>query len=117
MTRRPERRPEKPERPERHSGYAAPARSWRILDPLDADRFQQRWHDIQAGFVDDPRDALRRADRLATEMVDVVDEALDTRKQRLDEGWQSESDEPADTERLRVALRGYREFVNRILTV
>jgi type II secretory pathway pseudopilin PulG len=42
------------------------------LQPLSleaADRFQDSWRVIQAGFVDDPRTALKDADRLLSEVM------------------------------------------------
>src|SRR5919198_2795950 len=47
-----------------------------ILDPGAADGFHARWRDVQFGFVDDPRTAVRRADELADEALRPVTDAL-----------------------------------------
>ncbi|MQY09145.1 hypothetical protein [Actinomadura macrotermitis] len=88
----------------------------RLLDPAEADRFKERWHDLQASFVDDPHDAVQRADELSAEVVNALGQALTAHKRTLDEGWRTEKeDERPDTERLRLALRGYRQFLDRML--
>jgi hypothetical protein len=41
----------------------------RPLDPGDRDRFQNRWQDVQAEFVDDPAAAVTDADALIQEVM------------------------------------------------
>ncbi|MFC4535697.1 hypothetical protein [Sphaerisporangium dianthi] len=67
--------------------------------------FEQRWREVQASFVDDPRDAVTRADQLVDEAV----AAIASRKQSLVDQWKN-SDQN-DTERLRLALRDYRSLL------
>ncbi|MFC4855410.1 hypothetical protein [Actinophytocola glycyrrhizae] len=78
------------------------------LFPGDAaTRLRERWRELQADFVDDPQRAVREAD-------DVVDEVLRTiteHRQRLAGEWQGDT----DTEHLRLAMREYRTFVDRLL--
>jgi hypothetical protein len=85
-----------------------------LIDPADADRFLGSWRDVKAGFVDDPSDALRRASALSGEVVDELTAVLGQLRQDLDEHWRD--GEGTDTERLRVALRGYGFLLDRILT-
>jgi hypothetical protein len=85
-----------------------------LIDPADADRFRGSWRDVKAGFVDDPSDALRRASALSGEVVDELTAVLGQLRQDLDQHWQD--GEGTDTERLRVALRGYGFLLDRILT-
>ena len=71
--------------------------------------------------LDACRDALARHHPEARQLVDDVftaaREALDKQRGALDD-WQSgESGQPDDTERLRVAVRGYRDFLDRMLGV
>lgn len=73
---------------------------------------QQRWHDIQAMFVDDPGDALRRAGELNDEVVSSLTTALDDRKHTLEQGIAN-----GDTEQLRIGLRQYRQMLDRILAL
>ncbi|MEV7969666.1 hypothetical protein AB0O34_27360 [Sphaerisporangium sp. NPDC088356] len=74
--------------------------------PID---FQQRWREVQAGFVDDPRDAVERADQLVEEAVT----ALTSRRQGLVDRWKN-SDQ-GDTEQLRLALRDYRSLLEELV--
>jgi hypothetical protein len=64
--------------------------------------------------VDDPADAVRQAGVLSGEAVDELTAALGRPREKLD-GHTAEGEE-ADTERLRVALRGYGSLIERILT-
>jgi hypothetical protein len=43
----------------------------RPLAPEDRERFQKVWHDDQARFVDDPRGAVKEADRLVVDLMQV----------------------------------------------
>jgi hypothetical protein len=87
-----------------------------VLDSGAADGFHARWRDVQFGFVDDPREAVRQADRLADEVLGAVADALAARKRALEERVSTERDATQDTERLRHIVRAYREFVDRLLT-
>lgn len=73
-----------------------------------ADRLRDRWRELQAGFVDDPAEAVRNADGL----IDEIMHELAERKQNLEERWR---DAPGDTEELRVAIQEYRSFFNQLL--
>ncbi len=70
---------------------------------------RQRWHELQGGFVDDPRESVRQAGDLVGETVQLV-------SQRLTVHWQSmaKEGEPA-TEELRQQLRRYRALFERLL--
>lgn len=87
-----------------------------FMDPAAAESLRARWHDVQADFVDDPHDAVQRADGLATEVLEALSQTLNERKSVLDAEWRS-GDETPDTEKLRLALRGYRDFFNRMLSI
>ncbi|MEU5882577.1 hypothetical protein [Spirillospora sp. NPDC047279] len=100
---------------------AAPAgteeRIERLLEVKDAERFRERWHEVQANFVDDPREAVKKADELTTEVVEAMKQAVGSRKRSLDDRWRSEKeDDQPDTERHRLALRAYRDLVDRLLS-
>ncbi|MEO3814086.1 hypothetical protein ABGB17_34245 [Sphaerisporangium sp. B11E5] len=73
--------------------------------------FRQRWREVQASFVDDPRDAVRQAD----ELVDEVFSHVVKRKQDLTDRWK-DSDQ-GDTERLRVTLREYRSLLDELVDI
>ncbi|WP_433323702.1 hypothetical protein [Spirillospora sp. CA-294931] len=85
-----------------------------LLDKERADRLRQRWREVQSGFVDDPGEAVRRADALTGEAVEAIAEALNAQRRELDSRARTGSGEP-DTERLRQTLRAYREFLDRVL--
>lgn len=74
-----------------------------------------RWDSVQAGFVDDPRDCVLKADGLVSDVVDHLTAGFSQARSRLEERWAR--GEEASTEDLRVALRGYRQFLERLLAV
>lgn len=74
-----------------------------------------RWNDIQAGFVDDPRDCVQRADNLVAEVVEELTASFADTRSRLEAQWSR--GEEASTEDLRVALTRYRDFFQRLLSV
>ncbi|MEV5897960.1 hypothetical protein [Nonomuraea fuscirosea] len=92
--------------------FASPAPAVSLLgsDPADV---QDRWHDLQAGFVDDPRDAVQRADSLLEEVTASLHQALESRIRELQDLWKDTGDH--DTEQLRLALRSYRDVMQRLL--
>jgi hypothetical protein len=81
----------------------------------DAEAFRSRWTDIQAGFVDEPRSAVEKADSLVAEVIKNLADAFATERRDLEERWQQGGD--PSTEDLRVALRRYRSFFDRLLSV
>ena len=85
-----------------------------LIEPDDAERFQNGWRDVKSAFVDDPPDAVRQASILVGEAVDDVTGALTRMRESLD--GQSRDVDDADTERLRVLLRGYGSLLDHILT-
>ncbi|TDD40010.1 hypothetical protein E1287_02240 [Actinomadura sp. KC06] len=84
-----------------------------LLDPAEAERFRERWREVQSGFVDDPGEAVRRADGLASDAVDALGRAIAAHRRSLAED--SAKDGRPDTERLRLALHGYRDLLNRVI--
>ena len=74
--------------------------------------FRDRWRDVQLKFVDDPHAAAQEAESLVGDAVEAITNALAAQREELS-GWQSA--EKHDTEELRMAVRQYREFLDRIL--
>ncbi|HLI97970.1 MAG TPA: hypothetical protein VKT72_18020 [Candidatus Baltobacteraceae bacterium] len=74
---------------------------------------RERWNDVQAGFVDDPQNAVQQAHGLVTELVDELVQTFSQERTTLENQWKSGVE--ADTETLRVALQRYRSFFNRLL--
>jgi len=76
---------------------------------------RNRWNDVQAGFVDDPRDCVQRADGLVSSAVEQLTANFAQTRARLEDQWSR--GEEASTEDLRVALKRYRDFFDRLLAV
>ena len=83
-------------------------------DDKAIERFRSEWHEVKADFVDDPVAALTRAHDLITEAVDDLSEALLAERDQLDP---LRTTSTPDTESMRMAMRGYREFLDRILAL
>jgi hypothetical protein len=81
----------------------------------DAERYRARWSEIQTGFVDDPRQAVEQADGLVAEVIQRLAEGFADERSKLEQQWSR--GEGVDTEGLRVGLRRYRSFFDRLLSV
>jgi len=81
----------------------------------ESDDFRRRWTDIQAAFVDEPRQAVEKADSLVAEAIKRLAEIFARERSTLEQQWAQGSD--VSTEDLRVALRRYRSFFDRLLSV
>ncbi|WP_194918095.1 hypothetical protein [Catenulispora rubra] len=74
--------------------------------------FLSRWAEIQVGFVEDPAESVRDADRFVAEIAAALLISVQTRKTDLAADWQQGS---PGTEELRQALRRYRAFIGVML--
>lgn len=74
-----------------------------------------RWDNVQAGFVDDPKECVQKADGLVSDLVEQLTAGFSHARSRLEEQWAR--GEEASTEDLRIALKRYREFFERLLAV
>jgi hypothetical protein len=81
----------------------------------ESDDFRHRWTDIQAAFVDEPRQAVEKADALVAEAMKRLAEIFARERGNLEQQWSKGGD--VSTEDLRVALRRYRSFFDRLLSV
>ena len=86
-----------------------------LLVGHDSGALGDRWQQIQAKFVDDPREAVRDADGLVQDVLDRVTRSFTDERSRLEAQWDGGDD--VSTEDLRVALQRYRAFFGRLLTV
>jgi len=77
--------------------------------------FRERWSGIQAGFVDEPRQAVEQADGLVAEAIKQLAEVFAEERSTLEEQW-SCGDE-VSTDDLRLGLQRYRSFFERLLAV
>jgi hypothetical protein len=81
----------------------------------DAGELGERWQEIQARFVDDPREAVHDADALVQDVLHRVTRGFADERRRLEEQWDGGDD--VSTEELRLALQRYRAFFGRLLSV
>jgi hypothetical protein len=76
--------------------------------------YAERWDQVKGSFVDEPRQAVAAADQLVSELLEELQTLF--RSQRHDIEQSLDADETS-TEDLRVALRRYRSFFDRLLSV
>jgi hypothetical protein len=79
----------------------------------DAEEFRSRWDSIQTGFVDEPRQAVEQADHLVDEAMKKLSSTFTDERAGLERQWSQGDD--VSTEDLRMALRKYRTFFDRLL--
>ena len=76
---------------------------------------RSRWEAIQTGFVDEPRKAVEEADALVTQVVTRLTDVFKEEKSTLEHQW--DRGDSISTEDLRLALRRYRSFFDRLLSI
>jgi hypothetical protein len=86
-----------------------------VFDRDRATELHRRWSEIQARFVDDPREAVKAADTLVDEVIRDLTALFAEERAGLESHW--DRDEKISTEDLRVALQRYRSFFERLLVV
>lgn len=77
--------------------------------------FRSQWEKIQTGFVDEPRKAVQDADGLVAAAMKRLAEIFSEERSRLEHEW--DKGDNVSTEDLRIALRRYRSFFDRLLSV
>ncbi|HYX83908.1 MAG TPA: hypothetical protein VE777_02965 [Gaiellales bacterium] len=108
------RRAEAVENNEYSGGDDAPtADEESLLFASDGEGYRSRWSDIQAEFVDHPRQAVEKADGLVAEIMQEVAHVFADERGRLESQW--DRGDEVDTEDLRIALKRYRSFFERLL--
>ncbi|GAA3120590.1 hypothetical protein ACFQ0X_05350 [Streptomyces rectiviolaceus] len=96
---------------------AAPGIPDSVLLPQDErDKLGLRLQQALSTFVESPRQAVEEADSLFDDAVRHLTETLTERRRTLRASWQGQETE-AQTEELRLALRQYRESLERLLRV
>lgn len=81
----------------------------------EAKEMRIRWDAIQGSFVDEPRAAVQQADDLVSDAMKRLAEIFAGERAKLEGQWDREK--TVSTEDLRLALRRYRSFFDRILAV
>jgi len=80
-----------------------------------AQHLRTRWENLQVGFVDEPKRSVEEADRLVTEAINSLSDGFASQRRTLEQQWHREGD--VSTEDLRLALRRYRSFFERLLSL
>ena len=83
--------------------------------PDVAKDFRSRWDAVQRSFVDDPRQAVRQADELVAQVMKSLAETFSNERAKLEA--QVDQTDKASTENLRLGLRRYRSFFDRLLSL
>ncbi|QWV93937.1 hypothetical protein KP004_01725 [Geomonas oryzisoli] len=86
-----------------------------LLSPNETNNLRRRWDEIQVGFVDEPRRCVEQADNLVAEAMKRLAETFADERAKLEAQWDRGGD--VSTEDLRLALRRYRSFFNRLLSI
>ena len=77
--------------------------------------YRTRWSGIQTGFVDEPRKAVEEADTLVAEVMKRLADVFAEERRHLEQHW--EQSDRLSTEELRIAMRRYRSFFERLLAI
>lgn len=101
---------------ERHEEHHDDAELAALFTPGMAGDFRSRWDAVQIGFVDDPRQAVQKADELVAQVMKNLAESFADERERFEQQMNS-ADGSASTENMRVALRRYRSFFQRLLSL
>jgi hypothetical protein len=81
----------------------------------EAANFRNRWTEIQAAFVDEPRRAVEQADALVADVIKRLASSFADERSKLEGQWGRGDN--VSTEDLRVALQRYRAFFDRLLSL
>jgi hypothetical protein len=87
-----------------------------LFSPDIAQGFRSRWDEVQISFVDDPQQAVKKADELVAQVMTSLAETFSKERSEL-EGLMNDASETTSTENMRVALRRYRSFFQRLLSL
>jgi hypothetical protein len=86
-----------------------------LFNENELSELRARWQKIQGTFVDEPRAAVEDADELVATTMKRLAEIFSNERSKMESEW-SRGDE-VSTEDLRQALRRYRSFFDRLLSV
>jgi len=94
----------------KEAGQLAP-----LFSPTVTSDFRLRWDSVQSSFVDDPAQAVRQGDELVAQVLKSLAESFSSERAKLE--GPVDASVKASTEDLRVALRRYRSFFERLLSL
>jgi hypothetical protein len=87
-----------------------------LFEGDEAKKFRSRWLAIQSKFVDDPGASVKQADDLVSDVIKSVTMNFSNRRIALEKQWNGGEAETS-TEDLRMAIKRYRSFFDRLLTL
>jgi hypothetical protein len=86
----------------------------RLVPEDHAASYGSRWDAVKGTFVDEPREAVAQADALVGELLDELETLFREQRRSIEHGLDTDE---TSTEDLRMALRRYRSFFERLLAV
>jgi 5'-deoxynucleotidase YfbR-like HD superfamily hydrolase len=97
---------------------AAEERAMAMFAAEEAEGYRSRWDAVQTGFVDEPKRAVQEADALVAQVITRLSEVFADERTRLEQQWgHGDQGSQISTEDLRLALRKYRSFFERLLSL
>ena len=87
-----------------------------LFEDDEAERFHSQWLEIQSRFVDDPRASVEEADELVAAVIKSITRSFADRRISLENQWKS-GENSTTTEDLRLAIKRYRSFFDRLLSL
>ena len=89
-----------------------------LFDEAAGQKLRGRWQEIQTGFVDEPRNAVEKADALVAEVLKHLTDTFARERDELEASWARTEGEQGETntEELRLAIQRYRSFFDRLLS-
>src|SRR5579871_3564383 len=115
---RPAKAVQEPNRPGMAGNRGASAEDDQV-SPLFTEQaskeFFAKWDSLQVGFIDEPRRSVEQADHLVAAAMKRLAEMFAEERSRLEGQW--DRGDSVSTEDLRLALRRYRSFFGRVLSV
>jgi hypothetical protein len=89
-------------------------RTWLFSDK-DAEGYRSRWLEVQSRFVDAPRESVEAADKLVADVIRHLTSVFADQQKQLESQIQRSG--KLSTEDHRLALRRYRTFFDRLLSI
>jgi hypothetical protein len=87
-----------------------------LFENDEAEEFRSHWLNIQSRFVDDPGASVKEADELVADVIKSITRSFADKRISLESQWKS-GENNISTEDLRVAIKRYRSFFNRLLSL
>jgi hypothetical protein len=91
------------------------ARHTPLFNEHESNDLRSRWQYIQGEFVDDPQASVKQADELVADSIRRLAEMFAAERANLEATWSKGGE--VSTEDLRQALRRYRSFFDRLLSI